>query len=162
MIIESLHLKPRREGEHGIPKPSVPRLLVTSDGVSGDYNHYRQKRLKGDPDQAVLLHCVETLEALTGEGWPVAGGDLGENLLLRGVPYDALRPGVRVRAGEVVMVVTKAAKPCKNLAVLPYVGDERLKAFIRTLRDRRGWYARVTQGGTLAVGDAVVTTGGDA
>lgn len=155
MNIESLHRKPRVEGEHGIPKPSVPRLVVTPEGVSGDYNHYRQKKLKGDPDQAVLLHCAEMLEVLASEGWPVAGGDLGENLLLRGVPYDALRPGMRVRAGEVEMVVTKAAKPCKNLAALPYVGDEKLKTFIRILRDRRGWYARVTQGGAVAVSDAV-------
>lgn len=159
MIIESLHRKPRADGERGVPKPSVDRLDIRQDGVAGDYNRYRQETLKGDLDMAILLHCAEVLETLASEGWPVGAGDLGENLLLRGVEYSGLEPGARLRAGGVEMTVTKAATPCSNLSVLPYVGDARIKAFMQALSNRRGWYARVTREGAVAVGDAVTVEG---
>ena len=35
---------------------------------------------------------------------------------------------------------------------LPYVGQERGAAFVRTMLGRRGWFARVIRGGVLRVG----------
>jgi len=49
----------------------------------------------------------------------------------------------------------RVGDPCRNLAVLSYVGDERVVELMRALLDRRGWYARVLEAGELAVGDRI-------
>jgi MOSC domain-containing protein YiiM len=147
-----LHRKPREGRSRGIPKRPVDELVITADGVEGDFNRWRTEKAAGDPDQAVLLLADEILAQLRAEGWPVGPGDLGENLLLAGLPGDALAPGARVRAGEVELEISKRCDPCVVLYGLPYVGQERGPGFVRTLRGRRGWFARVTRGGMVRVG----------
>ena len=147
--IVQLSLKPKEGRSRGLPKRPVPELVVTPDGVQGDFNRWRTEKAAGDPDQAVLLLSEETLADLRAEGWPVQPGDLGENLTVAGLPADALLPGVRVHVGEVVLEVSKACDPCTILHTLPYVGLERGPAFMRTMAGRRGWFARVLQGGTI-------------
>jgi sulfite oxidase len=157
--IVQLSLKPREGRSRGLPKRPVPELVVTRDGVQGDFNRWRTEKAGGDPDQAVLLLSEETLADLRAEGWPVQAGDIGENLTVAGLPADALRPGVRVHLGEVVLEVSKACDPCTILHTLPYVGLERGPAFIRALAGRRGWFARVLHGGTIRSDAAVEIVG---
>jgi MOSC domain-containing protein YiiM len=147
--IVQLNLKPREGRARGLPKRMVPQLTITPAGVEGDFNRWRTEEAGGDPDQAVLLLSDEILTDLRTEGWPVQRGQLGENLTLAGIPPEALHPGARVRAGEVVLEVSKPCDPCTVLFSLPYVGVDRGPAFLRTLRGRRGWFARVLHGGTL-------------
>lgn len=130
----------------------MDELVITDRGVDGDFNRWRTEKAAGDPDQAVLLLGEEVLAELRAEGWPVGPGDLGENLLLAGLPAGALAPGARVRGGEVELEISKRCDPCVVLYGLPYVGQERGPAFVRTLRGRRGWFARVLRGGVLRVG----------
>ncbi|HEX3274106.1 MAG TPA: MOSC domain-containing protein [Gemmatimonadales bacterium] len=156
--IVQLHRKPREGRARGLPKHPVAELLVTAAGVEGDYNRWRTEQAGCDPDQAVLLLGDEILAALREEGWPVERGHLGENLTVAGLPPDTLAPGVRVEAGEVVLEISKACDPCIVLYGLPYVGVERGPAFIRTLAGRRGWFARVLQGGRLTTGLEVSLT----
>jgi MOSC domain-containing protein YiiM len=127
----------------------VPALTITPEGVHGDFNRWRTEKADGDADQAVLLIREETLAELRAEGWPVQRGDLGENLTIADLPTGALHPGVQVRLGEVVLEVSKGCDPCTVLYSLPYVGVDRGAAFLRALKGRRGWYARVIQGGTV-------------
>jgi MOSC domain-containing protein YiiM len=150
--IVRLQRRPREGRSRGIPKRAVDELVITAEGVEGDFNRWRTEKAAGDPDQAVLLLSEEILAELNAEGWPVRPGDLGENLLLAGLPADALTPGARVRAGEVELEVSKRCDPCVVLYGLPYIGQERGPAFVRTLRERRGWFARVVRGGVLRVG----------
>jgi MOSC domain-containing protein YiiM len=150
--IVRLQRKPREGRSRGIPKRPVDELTITAEGVEGDFNRWRTEEAAGDPDQAVLLLSEEVLAELKAEGWPVGPGDLGENLLLTGLPADALTPGARVRAGEVELEISKRCDPCVVLYGLPYVGQERGPAFVRTMRGRRGWFARVIRGGVLRVG----------
>jgi MOSC domain-containing protein YiiM len=150
--IVRLQLKPREGRSRGIPKRPVDELVITADGVKGDFNRWRTEKAAGDPDQAVLLLAEEVLAELRTEGWPVGPGDLGENLLLAGLPGDALTPGARVRAGSVELEISKRCDPCVVLYGLPYVGQERGPAFVRTMRGRRGWFARVIRGGVLRAG----------
>ena len=147
--IVGLHLKPREGRARGIPKLAVPRLIVTLDGVEGDYNRWRTEKAAGDPDQAVLLLEEENLTALRAEGWPVRPGDLGENLLVGGLSGADWRVGARLRIGEVVLELSKPCDPCVVLYGLPYVGLDRGPGFIRTLKGRRGWFARVVRVGTI-------------
>jgi MOSC domain-containing protein YiiM len=161
--IVQLSLKPKEGRARGLPKRPVPALTITPEGVYGDFNRWRTEKADCDPDQAVLLISEEILADLRDEGWPVQRGDLGENLTIAGLPAGALYPGVQVRLGEVVLEVSKACDPCTVLYSLPYVGVDRGAAFLRALKGRRGWYARVIQGGTVnadmpvVVGDPVST-----
>lgn len=154
-----LHRKPREGRARGIPKRAVPRLTITSDGVEGDFNRWRTEKADGDPDQAVLLLSEEILAELQAEGWPVQPGELGENLTVAGLPLNAMSPGAEVCVGAVVLEISKACDPCIVLFSLPYVGTERGAAFIRTLKGRRGWFARVLRGGSVEAGMAIEVAG---
>jgi MOSC domain-containing protein YiiM len=145
-------VKRRVPGEYGLPKTAVPELRVTEAGADGDYNNYRATKLGGDPRQALLLLTEEVLRQLNDEGWPVQPGDLGENLTLADLPETELQPGATVQLGDVVVQVTLACDPCSELYSLPYVGPERGPEFVRTLVNRRGWYARVLTPGVLRPG----------
>jgi MOSC domain-containing protein YiiM len=138
----------------------VSELTITQDGVEGDFNRWRTEQANGDPDQAVLIMNEEILVDLRSEGWPVQPGELGENLTLADLQPDALQPGVQVHLGEVVLKVTKPCDPCTVLYTLPYVGTERGPEFLRTMMGRRGWFARVLQGGTVRQGTGVEVTEG--
>ena len=147
--VVQLNLKPKEGRARGLPKRAASRLNITAEGVEGDYNRWRTEKANGDPDQAVLLLSEEMLAGLQAEGWPVQPGDLGENVTVAGLPPDALRNGAVVRLGDVVLEVSKPCDPCTVLYTLPYVGVERGPEFLRIMLGRRGWYARVLQGGTV-------------
>lgn len=146
-----LSIKPKTPGEFGLPKSSVERLDISPDGAAGDYNNYRMRTLKGDPDQAIMLLTDEVIQQLRREGWPVQEGDLGENLTLGDVAESDLLPGTRIAAGEVLLEISKPCDPCTELGSLPYVGQARTPEFIRTTKGRRGWYARVLEPGSITL-----------
>jgi MOSC domain-containing protein YiiM len=59
--------------------------------------------------------------------------------------------------------VSKACDPCTVLYNLPYVGVERGPEFLRVMMGRRGWYARVLQGGMVSKDTPIeVAAGGKA
>jgi MOSC domain-containing protein YiiM len=147
--VVQLNLKPKEGRARGLPKRAAGQLTITPEGVEGDYNRWRTEKAGGDPDQAVLLLNDEILADLRSEGWPVQRGDLGENVTVAGLPLDALREGVIVRLGDAVLEVSKECDPCTVLYNLPYVGIERGPEFLRAMHGRRGWYARVLQGGVV-------------
>lgn len=150
--IAQLNRKPLEGRSRGLPKRPAPELLVTVDGVAGDYNRWRSEKAQGDRDQAVLLATLEDLAGLQADGWPVRPGELGENLTVEGLPPGVLRPGAVIAADAVRLELSKACEPCTILFSLPYVGSERGPAFLRAVRGRRGWFARVIHGGRIAVG----------
>ena len=153
--IVRLSVKPETPGEYGLPKRAVSFLTVTPLGAEGDFNNYRASKMPGDRDQALLLMTQEVLDALRAEGWPVAPGDLGENVTLGGIAEASLAPGTRFRFGPVQVEISKACDPCTEVYSLPYVGPERGPAFVKTLVGRRGWYARVNAGGRIDLDSAV-------
>ncbi|MGI0070613.1 MAG: MOSC domain-containing protein [Thermoplasmata archaeon] len=150
-----LHRKPETPGERGLPKQPVAEARVTPEGLEGDHNVYRHDVAQDDPAMAVLIMPLEAIQQLNREGWPVRPGDLGENVTTVGVPYDWFVPGLRVRVGEILLEVSKACTPCDNLYLLPYVGTERGPEFLKVMLDRRGWYARVVEGGRVRTGDRI-------
>jgi MOSC domain-containing protein YiiM len=147
--------KPEREGEHGLPKMAVAEARITRAGVEGDFNRYRHEVKRDDPGMAILIMPVEMIRQLNREGWPVEPGDLGENLCTEGIPYDAFVPGRRLRVGGATLEVVKACTPCDNLYLLPYVGERRGPAFLKAMIDRRGWYSKVLEEGTVRTDDRV-------
>jgi MOSC domain-containing protein YiiM len=153
--VRSLHRKPETRSEHGLPKPTVPEIRVTTAGVEGDFNRYRHEDQHDEPMQAVLLMPVEVIRGLNSEGWPIAEGDVGENITTEGIPNSEFHPGDRFRVGDSVLEVSKPCTPCTNLELLPYVGKEKGPTFLKTVFGRRGWYASVVREGRVRTGDRV-------
>ena len=98
---------------------------------------------------------LEMILTLREEGWPIEPGDIGENITTLDIPYDSFVVGKQYEIGAAKIQISKPCTPCRNLHVLQYVGDARIPAFIKTLLNRRGWYARVLQEGSIRKGDLI-------
>ncbi len=150
-LVYQINAKPQTPNARGIPKIPVESVNVRFGGLEGDYNLYRMSQQllnRGDLDKAVMFLPLETIRQLNQEGWPIKPGDLGENMTVEGIPYEAFAVGQRYSVGNAEIEISK---PCKVLSVLPYVGQEKLKEFVQTLVNRRGWYARVLKEGSINV-----------
>ena len=136
-----------------MPKLPVPVARVSPSGLDGDGQ--RDRRHHGGPDRALCLYSMERIEALQREGHPIAPGTTGENLTIRGLNWDIITPGARLRVGDVSVEITAYASPCKSIR--PSFADESSNRISQQLFP--GWsrvYARVVDSGELQVGDAVV------
>lgn len=132
----------------GVPKLPLPRALVTVRGLDGDRQATRKHH--GRPWQAICLWSAEVIDALAAEGHPIGYGSAGENLTLAGLDWSTLRPGIRLRAGEVLLETTALAIPCRQNA--RWFSDGRFGR----LKDAPRRYARVLEEGVVAPGDVVV------
>jgi len=150
-----INVKPQTLGERGLPKKHVDSASISRKGVSGDFNVFRHEELHDDPDSAVMLMPLETIRQLNSEGWPIAPGDIGENITTTGIPYDQFKPGKTLAFGSVRVQIARACDPCNNLYLLPYVGKTKGPTFLKTMLGRRGWYARVLKEGKVKKGDPI-------
>ena len=98
--------------------------------------------------RALSLIAAETLEDLARQGFSLAPGAHRRQLVTRGVALEAL-VGRRFRIGAVLAEGTGPCAPCEHLESLTQPG---VKA---ALEGRGGLTARVLEGGTLRVGDAL-------
>lgn len=153
--VYQLNKRPETSGERGLPKEYVRESYITSNGLEGDFNRYRHEKRKDDPDMALLLMPLETLSELNREGWPIMPGHLGENITTYGIPYDEFEPGKKYNVGEAEIQISVVCEPCTNLYLLPYVGKEKGHKFLKTLKNRRGWYARVLKEGKVKLADSI-------
>ena len=141
-------------------------VLVEGHGVEGDAHagatvqHRSRKRWRPhEPNlrQVHLLHD-ELLVDLRGRGFAVGPGDLGENVLVRGLDLLALPAGARLHLGSAAVVeVTGLRNPCVQL---DRFADGLLRATLRTDPDGTvhrlaGVMSVVCAGGEVRAGDAV-------
>ncbi|MBT3731921.1 MAG: MOSC domain-containing protein [Candidatus Marinimicrobia bacterium] len=147
--IFQINVKPKTLNEHGIPKTSVKSVYVSKLGLEGDYNNFRTIKKDKNPDMAVLVYPIETIHELNNEGWPIMPGDLGENFTTSGIPHSHLSLNQKYKIGECIIEISFECDPCKNLSVLPYIGETKINDFIKKLMHRRGWYARVLKEGVV-------------
>jgi MOSC domain-containing protein YiiM len=138
----------------GVPKTAVEEALITPTGLRGD--RQRDHRYHGGPQRAVSLYSLERIEILRSEGHPIAPGTTGENLTIAGLDWGKLASGQSLHIGaEVILVLTKPAQPCGQIADSFLDGDSTRISTKRFPNDAR-WYARVANEGTVRRGDAVV------
>ncbi len=98
-----------------------------------------------------------TGENLESEGWPLTDGDLGINLLISGFPYGAFVVGKNYLFGATLVQITEPIQPCGYLCTLPFLKTKKsCEQFLKTLKGRRGWYAKVLTPGQISVGDAAL------
>lgn len=156
-----------RDGEHRFSKQPVPDLtLIAGQGVKGDAHCgvtvKHRSRVARDPSQPNLrqvhLMAAELLDEVTTKGLPVAPGEMGENVTLRGLDLLSLPCGALLHLGaEVVLELTGLRNPCAQIdAFRPGLLAEMLPrgADGQVIR-RAGVMSIVLNGGVVYVGDAV-------
>lgn len=136
----------------GVPKLPILEGMVTELGIAGD--GHDNPDIHGGPERALCLFAIERIEAMAAEGHPIAAGSAGENITTRGIDWDLVVPGARLRLGDVLVEVTRYTTPCKTNARWFKGGDfnrmhqNLFPGFSRT-------YARVIEGGVVRPGDRV-------
>lgn len=152
---------------HAFSKPPCPEIrLIEGLGVEGDAHSgatvKHRSRAAKDPSQPNLrqTHLIhaELLDELARAGFQVGPGDLGENILTKGVDLLTLPRGTRLHIGAGVIVeVTGLRNPCKQIddfqpglmnAVLERKADGRL---VR----KTGVMTIVRAGGVVRAGDGI-------
>jgi MOSC domain-containing protein YiiM len=156
----------RDDGHRFSKGPVVEIRLIAGLGIEGDAHAgatvKHRSRVARDPAQpnlrqVHLLH-VELLDELAARGFAVAPGDIGENVLTRGLDLLGLPTGTRLTLGETAVVeITGLRNPCAQLdnfqkgltaAVLDKAPDG-------SLVRKAGVMAVVLEGGAVRPGNTV-------
>ena len=124
------------------PVLSVNTVSVADDGLANDHGRAGKRAVT-----LIQAEHLPVIAALTGRD--VAAADLRRNLVVSGINLAALRKG-QVRIGDVVLTIEGPCPPCSRMEETLGPGG------YNAVRGHGGWYASVTTGGTLRVGDAVV------
>jgi len=152
---------------HHFSKPVQNRMrLLAGIGVEGDGHAgvtvQHRSRVARDPSQPNLrqVHLIhgELLDELAVRGFPLQPGDLGENILTRGIDLLGLATGTRLHLGaQAVIEVTGLRNPCPQIeAFRPgLLAAELDRAADGSLIRKAGVMAVVIQGGDLHLGDAI-------
>ena len=143
--IYSLVYKPENDDapDHYTRIPLEHARLVEGHGIEGD--------LKGDgnPDRQLNVMSYETLVALGGEGFKTQPGQMGEQIIVRGLNINVLPAGARLQLGDsAVIEIIKLRTGCDRFEAIQ--GKPRTDA-----AGRLGVMARVVKGGVVAVGAEV-------
>lgn len=159
-ILESLHTHAGAyhgvvSGLHasggGVPKLPIDSATVGWSGVDGDQQGSRVHH--GRPWQALCLWSDEVIANFAAQGHPIRPGYAGENITVRGLPWEVARPGAKLTIGSVEATVTAYAIPCSQNEAWFTGGDFELMSHERGPVSRI--YARVDGPGTIALGDSL-------
>ena len=128
--------------QRGTRKEPVSSARFEPDhGVAGDAH-------AGNWHRQVSLLQQEKIDAFQEKGITVTPGAFGENLIVSGIDFRSLPVGTLLRCGEVLLEMTQIGKECHtHCAIYHQTGD--------CIMPREGVFARVLQGGTIAVGDVM-------
>ncbi len=151
---------------HGFAKQPEPAIrLLAGEGVEGDAHrgttvqHLYQKRRDATQPNLCQVHlfAAEKLDELHQAGFVLGPGEIGENVLTRGVDLLALPRHTRVRLGaETVVEITGLRTPCSQIDGYR-AGLQKLLWGPRDRSGRRerraGVMAVVVVGGLVASGD---------
>lgn len=157
-----------RDARHAFSKPGCDRIaLLAGLGVEGDAHLgatvQHRSRVARDPSQPNLrqVHLIhgELLDELRAAGFPVAPGEMGENVTTRGIDLLALPEGTLLRLGaDARLLVTGLRNPCAQLdrfrpgLMAAVLGRDARGQLVR----KAGIMAVVLVGGVVHPGDPVV------
>jgi MOSC domain-containing protein YiiM len=162
-VVESVH----RNADHALGKPTCEVIrLVAGVGVEGDVHSgatvQHRSRVARDPAKPNLrqvhLIAAELHQELGARGYPVAPGEMGENVTTRHVDLLALPAGTRLHLGAAAVVeLTGLRNPCRQLDGLHpgLMGAVLDRAADGSLVRRAGVMAIVVVGGEVRTGDPV-------
>ena len=121
----------------------VNTTKLTLDGKGVIEDKYYNK----DIQRSVLITSQESYKLAASHGINAPYSALGENILIDYNPYH-LRPGARLKIGDLELEISQNCTLCKSLAKV----DARLP---KLLKDDRGIFARVISSGTIRKGDNI-------
>ncbi len=137
----------------GVPKVAIREGEINESGLVGD--EHRFPDIHGGPDRALCLFSLERILELQAEGHPIFPGSVGENVTISGLNWEKVNPGMRLALGDDVLVeITSYTSPCNTIPAS--FADGKYQRVSQQLHP--GWsrvYARVLQGGTVAIGQPV-------
>ena len=136
----------------GVPKRPLPAARVTTSGLVGDRQAVR--RHHGRPWQALCLWSREVVDGLSRLGHPIAPGYAGENISVAGIDWSDVRPGVRLRLGDMTCEVSAYAIPCRKNSQWFRDGSSAHIHHGRGPLSRV--YATVVEPGDISPGDSVI------
>jgi MOSC domain-containing protein YiiM len=117
-------------------------MLLAGQGIEGDRKGKWEQR-------QINIMSAETLKTLQSEGFQTGPGEMGEQIVIEGVPVDALPGGTRMQLGPAAIVeVTIPRTGCDRFEHI----QGKSKGLVR---GRLGVLVRVVVGGPIAVGDPV-------
>ncbi|HEY3834308.1 MAG TPA: MOSC domain-containing protein [Acidimicrobiia bacterium] len=137
----------------GVPKRPVDAVAVGYRGL--EHDRQRSRRHHGRVWQALCLYSTEAIARFQAEGHPIEWGSAGENFTVEGIDWAAVRPGTRLRIGDVLAEISLPALPCGHNARWFTDGDFNHMHHERDYTRTR-WYARVLEDGTVRTGDKVL------
>ncbi len=157
-----------RAPRHGFAKQAQSSIrLIAGEGVEGDAHRgttvQHLYRVRRDPTQPNLcqvhLFAAEKLEELAAAGFALGPGEMGENVLTRGIDLLRLPRGTRVRLGaEAVVEITGLRTPCAQIDGYR-AGLQKLLWGPREAKGKRtrraGVMGIVRVGGVVSAGDAL-------
>jgi len=112
------------DSEHNFSKITKPAItLVAGFGVKGDAHAgvtvKHRSRVAKDPSQPNLrqVHLIhqELFEDLSKQGYEVVAGQVGENIVTRGISLLDLPTGTKLEIGEAIIEITGLRNPCHQL-----------------------------------------------
>ena len=126
--------------QRGTRKEPVSSAQFEPDyGIIGDAH-------AGKWHRQISLLQQEKIDAFRENGAAVTPGAFGENLVVSGIDFRSLPVGTLLRCGDVLLEMTQIGKECHtHCAIYHQTGD--------CIMPREGVFARVLQGGTIAVGE---------
>jgi MOSC domain-containing protein YiiM len=155
------------DGEHRFSKPLASEItLLEGIGVRGDAHAgvtvQHRSRVAVDPTQPNLrqVHLIqsELHDELRRQGFDVAPGQLGENVVTRGIDLLALPRGTQLSLGAgAVVEVTGLRNPCQQInefqpRLLRAVLDRDAEGNVQR---RAGIMGVVLRGGMVRAGDSI-------
>jgi molybdopterin adenylyltransferase len=141
-VISSIVYKPEtaQPADHFLRVPLTSAELVTGHGIEGD-------RKGGNPKRQLNIMSRETIQELEREGYTVAPGALGEQIIIDGLDVRDLPIGSWLQIGsEAQIEVISLRNGCDRFEHIQ--GKPKASG-------RIGVMAGVVHGGSIAIGDSV-------
>ena len=155
-----------RSPRHGFSKEVQTSItLIAGRGVEGDAHagatvqHLYRVRLDPTAPNLAQVHFLhaELFDEVGGQGYALAPGAMGENVLTRGLDLLAMPTGALFRIGDALVEISGIRDPCRKIEALGKGLTKRLfdRAADGTLMRKAGIMGVVRQGGSIRPGDKI-------
>jgi len=122
--------------------PVAEALLIAGHGIEGDAH-------AGPWHRQVSFLSSESIQKAQRRGLRVSFGDFAKNIATKGIRWQDLPKGTRLRLGDCALVeITQLGKECHNRCAIYHLAGD-------CIMPREGVFAKVIQSGTIRSGDRI-------
>lgn len=122
---------------------STTSLNFDEGGIIGSKHHNNKLA------RSVLISSTKSYDLVKENGIEIEPGDLGENILLDEINLTTLNPFDKIQVGNVILEITQNCTLCRGLSEI----NSKLP---KLLKDDRGIFAKVIEGGTININDEYI------